>query len=46
MGQMMQDVQIGVGKRFPVALVNRTGGMIPTSLELADAAEKKYKEVQ
>ena len=44
MGQMMQDVKIGVGKRFPVELIKRTGGMIPTSLELADAAEKLYKE--
>ncbi|MDR0861831.1 MAG: 3-methyl-2-oxobutanoate dehydrogenase subunit VorB [Oscillospiraceae bacterium] len=46
MGQLMQDVKLGVGKRLPVKLINRTGGMIPTSLELADRAEKIYKEVK
>jgi 2-oxoglutarate ferredoxin oxidoreductase subunit alpha len=46
MGQMIEDVKIGVGKRLPVRLINRTGGMIPTSLELADSAEKLYKEVK
>jgi len=40
MGQLIQDVRIGVGKRFPVQLINRTGGMIPTSLEIAQRAEK------
>ncbi|MDR3210086.1 MAG: 3-methyl-2-oxobutanoate dehydrogenase subunit VorB [Oscillospiraceae bacterium] len=46
MGQMIEDVKLGVGKRLPVRLIHRTGGMIPTSLELADRAEKIYKEVQ
>jgi len=46
MGQMMDDVKIGVGKRLPVELICRTGGMIPTSLELADSAEKIYKGVK
>ena len=45
MGQMIQDVKIGVGDRFPVKLLSRTGGMIPTSLEIADRAEKIYKEI-
>ncbi|MDR2615629.1 MAG: 3-methyl-2-oxobutanoate dehydrogenase subunit VorB [Oscillospiraceae bacterium] len=45
MGQMLDDVKIGVGKRLPVRLIHRTGGMIPTSLELADSAEKIYREV-
>jgi 2-oxoglutarate ferredoxin oxidoreductase subunit alpha len=40
MGQLMQDVKIGVGKRFPIKLINRTGGMIPTSLEIAERAGK------
>jgi 2-oxoglutarate ferredoxin oxidoreductase subunit alpha len=46
MGQMIEDVKVGVGKRLPVRLIHRTGGMIPTSLELADSAEKIYKEVK
>jgi len=40
MGQLIQDVKLGVGKRFPVGLINRTGGMIPTSLEIAERAVK------
>ncbi len=46
MGQMIDDVRLGVKGRFPIDLIHRTGGMIPTSLELADSAEKIYKEVQ
>ena len=38
MGQLIQDVRIGVGRRFPIDLINRTGGMIPTSLEIAQRA--------
>jgi len=45
MGQLIQDVRIGVGKRFPVKLVNRTGGMIPTSLEIAQRAKKILDEI-
>jgi len=40
MGQLIQDVKIGVGKRFPVRLISRTGGVIPTSLEIAERACK------
>ena len=39
MGQLIQDVKIGVGKRFPIKLISRTGGMIPTSLEIAQRAK-------
>ena len=39
MGQLIQDVKIGVGKRFPIRLINRTGGMIPTSAEIAQRAK-------
>jgi len=46
MGQMLEDVKLGVKGRFPTGLVHRTGGMIPTSLEMADNAEKIYKEVK
>jgi len=45
MGQMIQDVKLGVGDRFPVALLNRTGGMIPTSLEIAERAKKILGEI-
>ena len=45
MGQLIQDVKIGVGKRFPIKLINRTGGMIPTSLEVAQRAKKILEEI-
>ncbi|MDY3955025.1 MAG: 3-methyl-2-oxobutanoate dehydrogenase subunit VorB [Anaerovoracaceae bacterium] len=40
MGQMLQDVKMGVCGRFPVELIHRTGGIIPTSLEVAEKAKK------
>jgi len=39
MGQMIDDVRIGVGRRLPIRLIHRTGGMVPSSLEIADRAE-------
>jgi len=45
MGQLIQDVQIGTKGRFPVELVNRVGGIVPTSLEIADRAKKILEEV-
>ena len=45
MGQLIQDVKIGVGKRLPIRLINRTGGMVPTSLEIAERAEKIFDEI-
>ena len=42
MGQMIDDVRIGVCGRCPVKLIHRTGGMVPTSIELAEKAEKLY----
>ena len=45
MGQLIQDVKIGVGNRLPVELINRTGGMIPTSLEVANRAEEILKNI-
>ena len=45
MGQMLDDVKLGVCGRYPVGLVHRTGGMIPTSVELADRAKKLYLDV-
>ena len=45
MGQLIQDVKIGIGDRLPLKLISRTGGMIPTSLEVAERAEKIFKEI-
>ena len=45
MGQLIEDVKIGVGKRFPIRLINRTGGIIPTSLEIAERAQKILAEI-
>ena len=45
MGQMLQDVQIGVGKRFPIRVISRTGGIIPSSLEIAERALKIMDEI-
>lgn len=42
MGQMIDDVKMGVKGRFPVELVHRTGGIIPTSIEIAEKAKKIY----
>ena len=44
MGQMIQDVKLGIKNRFPVKLLNRTGGMIPTSLEIAERTKKILEE--
>ena len=45
MGQLVQDVQIGVGKRFPIKIISRTGGIIPTSLEIAERATRILREL-
>ncbi|NLT14776.1 MAG: 3-methyl-2-oxobutanoate dehydrogenase subunit VorB [Clostridiales bacterium] len=42
MGQMLDDVKRGVCGRYPVSLIHRTGGMIPTSIEIAEKAKKIY----
>jgi len=44
MGQLIQDVKLGVMNRFPVKLVGRTGGMIPSSLEIAERIKKILEE--
>ena len=46
MGQMIQDVQLGVKGRFPVKLIHRTGGMLPTSIEIVDKTKKILEEVR
>ena len=40
MGQMIEDVRLGVCGRYPVELIHRTGGMIPTSVEIVEKAKK------
>ena len=45
MGQMIQDVKLALGNRFPIKLLNRTGGMIPTPLEIAERTKKIYEEI-
>lgn len=40
MGQMLQDVKMGVCGRWPVDLIHRTGGMVPTSMEVMQRAKK------
>ena len=40
MGQLIQDVKLGVMGRKPVALVSRTGGIVPGSREIADKTLK------
>ena len=44
MGQMLQDVKLGVMGRYPVELISRTGGIVPTSLEVAERAEKIFEK--
>ena len=46
MGQMIQDVNLAVKGRFPVKLIHRTGGMLPTSLEIVDKTKKILEEVR
>lgn len=45
LGQMMEDIKAAVTGRFPVELIYRTGGMVPTPSEVAEKA-KKILEVQ
>ncbi|MGM9521678.1 MAG: 3-methyl-2-oxobutanoate dehydrogenase subunit VorB [Oscillospiraceae bacterium] len=40
MGQMLDDVRLGVKGRLPVDLIYRTGGIIPTSLEVVEKTKK------
>lgn len=40
MGQMIDDVARGVAGRYPVRLIHRTGGIVPTSIEICEKACK------
>ena len=45
MGQMIDDVKMGVCGRFPVRLINRTGGIVPSSIEVAERTKKILGEL-
>jgi len=45
MGQMIEDVRLGVKDRLPIRLLNRTGGVIPTPSEIAERIKKIYEEI-
>ena len=45
MGQMIQDVKLGVNGRFPVKLLSRTGGVVPTAPEIAQRTKKILEEM-
>ncbi len=40
MGQMIHDVKMGVQGRLPVELIHRTGGIVPTSIEVVEKTLK------
>lgn len=44
MGQMIEDVELAIRCKRPVALCNRAGGMIPTPRDVLSAIEKLAKE--
>lgn len=46
MGQMMEDVRTAVKGRFPVKLIYRTGGMVPTPNEVANRVKSILEEVK
>lgn len=46
MGQMLNDVKLGVCGRFPVHLVNRTGGIIPTALDIKEKTMKIWEGIK
>ena len=43
MGQMLNDVKMGICGRYPVELIHRTGGIVPTSLEVKEKAKKIWE---
>ena len=46
MGQMVADVKAAVNGRWPVGLINRTGGIVPSSLEIVERAKKLLEGVK
>ena len=46
MGQMIFDVKSAVHGRWPVELINRTGGIVPSSLEIVERTKKLLEGVK
>ena len=46
MGQMVDDVRLAVNGERPVEFYGRTGGMVPTSLEVMEKAMKIWEGLQ
>lgn len=46
MGQLLCDVKAAAQNRWPVRLIHRTGGVVPSSLEIADRAQALLKEAE
>lgn len=46
MGQLLCDVKAAAKNRWPVRLIHRTGGVVPSSLEIADRAQALLKEAE
>ena len=46
MGQMLTDVKAAAAGRWPVGLINRTGGIVPSSLEIVERAKKLLEGVK
>lgn len=44
LGQMVEDVKLGVCGRAPVEFYGRTGGMVPTYDEIVSQTERLFKE--
>ncbi len=46
MGQMLADVKSAVAGRWKCGLINRTGGIVPSSLEIVERAIKLWEEAK
>jgi 2-oxoglutarate ferredoxin oxidoreductase subunit alpha len=46
MGQMIEDIRLAINCKKPVALCNRTGGMIPTPEQVLESIKNFLKEVE
>jgi 2-oxoglutarate/2-oxoacid ferredoxin oxidoreductase subunit alpha len=42
MGQMIDDIRLGVGTRTPIHFYGRVGGVVPTPDEIVEAVKKLY----
>lgn len=46
MGQMIEDIRLAINCKKPVALCNRTGGMIPSPEQVLESIKKFLSEVE